>query len=428
MEETTIEVETEFVNVEEFPDYEINRVGVVKRKRDGFICKISPQGASKSLKVNIRFKKEKYKARNISSLLAVAFIDNPNNYKFVSFRNEDLEDIVIDNLYWSKTKFRIYKDLSRDENGRICTKCKIYKTWDNFTTQKDGYNDKCSYCKSCYKQYNSGRLKEKSEYDSEYRVINSVKIEKHRKEYYIDHRSEFLERSKISKNSPVKYDVYKNQLTIDDKPERDSEGYLIVACKYCKKMFKPTRSQARCRINALNNFNLGESNFYCSQECKTDCPVYARTLYRKGEFSERLPSGSAFFKESVLKRDNFECQICGNIDDLQVHHIVPVAKSPLESDDIDNGITLCKECHIKAHNNIPGCSYHALSTCNVLDRRLKKRNPKFLTDEQIIFICESLEKGLKGFYIADKVNKNQSVISKIKKRRIHTDISKDFKW
>lgn len=61
------------------------------------------------------------------------------------------------------------------------------------------------------------------------------------------------------------------------------------------------------------------------------------------------------WKTKCLKRDNYQCQDCGSTNDIEVHHEVPwrICK---DNDDIrysiDNGITLCRKCHLKRHN---GC-------------------------------------------------------------------------
>jgi len=48
-------------------------------------------------------------------------------------------------------------------------------------------------------------------------------------------------------------------------------------------------------------------------------------------------------KERVLLRDNHKCRICGEIENLQVHHIIK--KSEGGSNELVNLITLCSHCH-----------------------------------------------------------------------------------
>ncbi len=63
-------------------------------------------------------------------------------------------------------------------------------------------------------------------------------------------------------------------------------------------------------------------------------------------------------------RDDFECQLCGNYENSQVHHITPKAYARYtlgwhwsRINSIKNGILLCAKCHKKIHkkkkNNLP---------------------------------------------------------------------------
>jgi predicted restriction endonuclease len=56
------------------------------------------------------------------------------------------------------------------------------------------------------------------------------------------------------------------------------------------------------------------------------------------------------WRTNVFNRDEFTCQECGAYGViLNAHHIKPWAKYPEFRFDIDNGLTLCKECHIEVH-------------------------------------------------------------------------------
>lgn len=66
-------------------------------------------------------------------------------------------------------------------------------------------------------------------------------------------------------------------------------------------------------------------------------------------------SGYQYIKGAVLRRDRRRCRDCGfrpeigERDKLHVHHITP--KSEGGSDEMDNLITLCEDCHNKRHSN-----------------------------------------------------------------------------
>ncbi len=49
----------------------------------------------------------------------------------------------------------------------------------------------------------------------------------------------------------------------------------------------------------------------------------------------------------ILQRDGWRCQICGSMKHLQVHHIK--FRSHCGADSEDNLITLCHDCHSRAH-------------------------------------------------------------------------------
>jgi 5-methylcytosine-specific restriction endonuclease McrA len=54
----------------------------------------------------------------------------------------------------------------------------------------------------------------------------------------------------------------------------------------------------------------------------------------------------------ILERDGWRCQACGRMTNLEVHHQQPRSRSG--SDDEQNLITLCAECHAQLHRR-DGC-------------------------------------------------------------------------
>lgn len=89
--------------------------------------------------------------------------------------------------------------------------------------------------------------------------------------------------------------------------------------------------------------------------------------YQKG-----FDYGFSSRKEAVLNRDSYTCQICGKKNTrLEVHHIV--YRSNGGTNDENNLITLCEDCHSGIHNGKI-----------VLTKKPKKLNLKYATHMNII--------------------------------------------
>ena len=91
--------------------------------------------------------------------------------------------------------------------------------------------------------------------------------------------------------------------------------------------------------------NLSGDKFYSKAIFKT-----SKNLIREGNrLTRREYDISKALRKKILKRDNYRCQLCGQlhggkIELLHIHHIVPIMGGG--SGDPSNLITLCKQCHL----------------------------------------------------------------------------------
>lgn len=280
-----------------------------------------------------------------------------------------------------------------NEEGRTCTKCGEFKVWGEFNNHKIGINGKHSKCRGCFKKYgeeNKEAIAEnKKQYREENRDVIAAKKKQYReenreaiaeykkqwyeenrdavlaqkKQYYEDNRDVRTEYKKQWNISPAKYKTFKDKLTTFESPRESKDGYMEVKCAMCEKYFIPTNGQVQSRVQGLNGTSSGENRFYCSDSCKDACSVFGRRKYPKGF---KKPSNREFEKEfrtMILERDNYTCQVCNKQFDkkhLQAHHVTPVVCSPMGQVDIDNGICVCKECHINLHLTQEGIAYAEL--------------------------------------------------------------------
>ena len=88
--------------------------------------------------------------------------------------------------------------------------------------------------------------------------------------------------------------------------------------------------------------------------------------YRAGELNNKWKGGITSendkirksdeyknWRKSVYLRDNFICQGCKKVGGrIHAHHINPFSKFPKLRFDINNGITLCFNCHKAIHYNL----------------------------------------------------------------------------
>ena len=72
-----------------------------------------------------------------------------------------------------------------------------------------------------------------------------------------------------------------------------------------------------------------------------------------GELNQKR-YGMKTWAKKVKEKDNRRCVYCGSNKKLHAHHILSKTKHPEWALFVNNGITLCHECHIEEHK-INGC-------------------------------------------------------------------------
>lgn len=73
------------------------------------------------------------------------------------------------------------------------------------------------------------------------------------------------------------------------------------------------------------------------------------SLAAVGAISDRGDIAVRRWRCAVLERDGYCCAECGDEGQLEAHHIIRWADSPFLRVEPDNGITLCKACHVALH-------------------------------------------------------------------------------
>lgn len=156
----------------------------------------------------------------------------------------------------------------------------------------------------------------------------------------------------------------------------------VKACLFCGKEFyaKPSQVERRkcCSKKCINLIRVKELSFECpicnkiflrnpsslvwgkTRTCSKKCSFILKSrladerrksgIYTKHQIDRQLRYNkrSADWRKSVFERDNYTCQECGKRGGLlEAHHIKPFAYFPESRYDLNNGKTLCLECHNK---------------------------------------------------------------------------------
>ncbi len=131
----------------------------------------------------------------------------------------------------------------------------------------------------------------------------------------------------------------------------------ITICDYCGKEFPTLRSKSQI-------------SRFCSRQCNGKYFSGPNSfLWRGGTSTEdellRNSAKNINWRKSVFERDDYTCQFCGEYEvELHGHHLKPWVDHPEDRFIVENGITLCKKCHVKLHSHIWEIEKEILAVCS----------------------------------------------------------------
>lgn len=130
------------------------------------------------------------------------------------------------------------------------------------------------------------------------------------------------------------------------------KGTKELICKHCNKSF------------AATEYQIKHGRKFCSTNCRNEARKIEKETYTTVSHYLRSTKEYSDWRNSVFQRESFTCQDCGTISAkrFHAHHIKTLysickqfdfnKESILKSkefNDINNGMCLCDECHIKRH-------------------------------------------------------------------------------
>lgn len=121
-------------------------------------------------------------------------------------------------------------------------------------------------------------------------------------------------------------------------------------CKNCNKDLYKTDYHINSR-----------KNVFCSRECLWDYmkennkgennPNYDETLSQEHRIQHRITDDYSEWRKRVYEKYDYTCQCCNKKGyDIVAHHLDGYNWCIEKRTNIDNGVVLCKDCHIKFHS------------------------------------------------------------------------------
>ena len=150
----------------------------------------------------------------------------------------------------------------------------------------------------------------------------------------------------------ARFDIYECDMCGEEIPEnhphhKDGKDYHL--CLDCS--FKQGKIAERKYLNLIG---LGLDSFHAAVNPDGEVQVWwgrnATPPWERTVKQQRSSPQYQIWREAVFERDDYTCQTCGVRDgELNAHHVKRFADHPELRFDVDNGVTLCVQCHKQEH-------------------------------------------------------------------------------
>jgi len=271
------------------------------------------------------------------------------------FWTSEQDIILIDKFSNTSTKeIAILVNKTPKQVGRRAAYLKIYKTKEFISKQKSKIATKNRKCRLCNKKHESLGL-----CHNHYELYRRGTIT-------LDGIGDYVTVTHWGKEElQILIENYSNSTLNDLRkllPKHNKQSILNKSHRL--KLKKSKEGWKKCHKEKITEVSKVKNS--CSQRGidVKDFDGFSTTF----NFRLRQTDEYNHWRKQVYERDKFICQKCGKIGngDLHAHHIIHLSQLikdfPYEQNkkifhhpyfyDIDNGITLCENCHAEIHNNI----------------------------------------------------------------------------
>lgn len=236
---------------------------------------------------------------------------------------------------------------------KICTKCNIEKSVDEFCKKANCRDEFCCWCKACNKLYYQ---------------IHKKEILAQKKQYYEDHREDikaqsiqYYEDNKDKKKLYAKQYHKNNKEKINAYLKRYYEDNKEKSCIWSKQYYRDNKKEIKAYVKQYRKDNKEHISVWMKQYGQTPKGKAADKKSKQKRRAQKMGVNYEDFNSSeVFERDGYRCQLCGkktrpdyknpyhplypNLD-----HIIPLSKGGEHSK--QNTQCLCRRCNMKKNNN-----------------------------------------------------------------------------